>query len=345
MFYSVKIKRLLWGSVLLLAGCTPDLIGPQYAEDADVFSHSSSRIFVVNEGNFGWGNASISVYDPQRKAVQQRLFASKNGTPAGDVAQRMREIGGDYYLVMNNSNKILQIDTSTFSVKTEIPGLSSPRDICGCGDYFFVSLLYSSQLTVLDRNTLQPQPSITLGSAAEQLYSLGNHLFVTRPAGAVEVIDCETLERDTIFSTGSSPGRFVADKACNLWTTLSGSWNAPAALLRLDPEQQQVSGLFLTGTPTAKNLSLSADSTGGWFYGGDGIYFFSFSEEAVSETAIVETGSAEVYGFGCDPHTGDLYYSDALDFVQQSMIYRYSETGTPIDTFKAGIMSNGFVFE
>jgi hypothetical protein len=61
-------------------------------------------------------------------------------------------------------------------------------------------------------------------------------------------------------------------------------------------------------------------------------------------TSFLSLSGRNIYGVDADPTNGDLYLSDAIDYVQSSKIYRYSKDGNLIHSFNAGIISNGFVF-
>ena len=51
------------------------------------------------------------------------------------------------------------------------------------------------------------------------------------------------------------------------------------------------------------------------------------------------------YGLTVDPHSGDVYIADAIDFVQPGMIYRYSEDGELLDEFYSGIIPGAFCWK
>jgi len=64
-------------------------------------------VLILNEGNFMYGNSSLSYYNPVTGKVVNDVFYRQNGVPLGDVAQSAVIYGGELYVVLYNSGKIM----------------------------------------------------------------------------------------------------------------------------------------------------------------------------------------------------------------------------------------------
>ena len=69
--------------------------------------------FVINEGNFTVGNASLSFYNYDSAKMTNNLFYKVNGVPLGDVATSMSFHRNLAFIVVNNSGLIYIIDRNT----------------------------------------------------------------------------------------------------------------------------------------------------------------------------------------------------------------------------------------
>ena len=120
------LKFLVLSLLLLPTSCMEWEYGLE--EDFDI-SASAGGLFITNEGNFQYGNATLSYYDPETRTVQNEVFFRANGMKLGDVAQSMIIRDGVGWVVVNNSHVVFAIDTNTFKEIGRITNLTSPRYI------------------------------------------------------------------------------------------------------------------------------------------------------------------------------------------------------------------------
>jgi hypothetical protein len=119
----MKIKFAIW-SILLLAlvpGCKED-------EDQAVdTAFSAYKLLILNEGNFGIGNADFSLLNPDSMQVINNVYELQNGLMLGDVLQSASIDNEFVYLVVNNSQKIVRVGLDDFVFDRQYASFSSPR--------------------------------------------------------------------------------------------------------------------------------------------------------------------------------------------------------------------------
>jgi YVTN family beta-propeller protein len=313
-------------------------------------------LFILNEGNFMYGNSTISFYDPKTRVVQNDFFTKVNGLPLGDVAQSMSIVDNLGYIVINNSGKIYVIDTSSGQYIGKITGLTSPRYIhISLSGKAYITDLYAEKITIVNPKTFQITGFIpTPGHAStEQIVEWNGLLFVSCWSfdNTIVVIDTRTEKIVGEIKTGRQPSGLVVDKFHKIWTLCDGGFvrngiNAREPMLqRIDPLTLKIDRSFTLatdGAPSRLAINGAGDSL---IYLNNGIWKMGINQETMDPQPFISSKNHTYYSLAIDPHTSELYLSDAIDYQQQGVIYRYSPIGLKVDSFKSGIIPGSFCFK
>ncbi|MBN2668067.1 MAG: YncE family protein [Bacteroidales bacterium] len=328
-------------------------------------SKQSSGVFVVNEGNFTYSNASLSFYQPADKSVLNDVFYQTNTLPLGDVAQSIEVRDSLAYVVINNSGKIFIISTENFKYKGKITGFISPRHIHFVSNTkAYVSDLYAGKLYIIDPMAQATVGSIDLGSHAssENMAQIGNKLYLTCWSydNFLLVIDTQTDRLIDSIQVGKQPNSLVVDKNQNLWVLSDGGFpgssygQEQAQLICINTSSNQIIKTFIfndiQASPSNLQINQSGDSLiflyGNWSrsLSGAGIYKMAISDSELPTNAFLEQNDNIFYAFGIDPTSSDIYVSNTKDFSSRGEVFRFSENGQAIDTFDVGINPTAFGF-
>lgn len=312
----------------------------------------SSGLFILNEGNFMYGNASLSYYDFGSGECMNDVFMRANGAKLGDVAQSMTIHGGKGYVVVNNSGAIYVLDLSTFEVCGIIRGLVSPRYIHFVSDEkAYVTDLYAARISVVDPRTNAVVGSIDTGvhKSTERMVQYGRYVFVCCWSydDTILVVDSQTDEIVREIAVGRQPDSMVLDRNGRVWCLCGGglSADAQASLWRIDAETQRVDKVFYFAANRAPS-ELCIDG------GGENLYFLDddvmtmpVDADALPQQPLIDNRGTIYYGLAVDPHSGDIYVADAVDYVQDGTVYRYTRAGVFVDSFRVGITPGAFCFK
>ena len=152
--------------------------------DIEDFNSTGAGLFICNEGNFQYGNASLSYYDPATNRVQNEVFFRANGMKLGDVAQSMCIYDNKGWIVVNNSHVIFAIDLNTFKEVGRIEDLTSPRYIHFLNDEkAYVTQLWDNRIFIVNPKTYQitgyiQVPDMTMESGStEQMVQYGKYVY------------------------------------------------------------------------------------------------------------------------------------------------------------------------
>lgn len=337
------MKKLFLGSlaaVMALSSCNTDDKGD------DSLNHDSftNGVFVVHEGNFQGGNASLAFFNKYTSQMSTNVFSSKNGIPLGDVGQSMVTLGDAGYIVVNNSGKIEVVNLQDMASKGTISGLSSPRYICMVNnEKAYVSDLFSGEITVFNPETLDKTTAISVSGQVEEMVKTASGV-IAAGTGANQVYKINTLNNTLTDSVnvGVGPSNVVRDANGKVWVLTNGGWGTEEPkLVCINPADMSIEVSFsFAMSDFPASLKTNAAGTA-LYWANNGVYKMDVTETSLPTTPFLSTA---VYKVASDPETDMIYVSDAGDFNSNGKVYRYEADGTAVDTFNVGVIPAEFCF-
>ncbi|MBQ8672472.1 MAG: YncE family protein [Bacteroides sp.] len=352
-----SLKSLLVVATLgvLLTGC----MEWEYGEE-EKFNETGRGLFVINEGNFQYGNATLSYYDPDARKTENELFYRANAMKLGDVAQSMLIRDGIGWVVVNNSHVVFAIDVRTFKEVGRITGFTSPRYIHFVTDEkAYVTQIWDNRIFIVNPKRYEitgyiecPDMEMESGST-EQMVQLGRYVYVNcwSYQNRILKIDTETDRVVDELRVGIQPTSLVMDKNHKLWTVTDGGYEgspygheAPS-LYRIDAETFTVEKQYrfaFGDSPSEVQLDGNGEKLY-WINGG--IWEMDVDADNVPGRPFLPYNGTIYYGLTVCPYTGDVYVADAIDYVQPGKVYRYSKEGEKLDEFYVGIIPGSFCWK
>jgi len=328
--------------LLFLIGCADESVLPPSNIDA-----SAGDVMVINEGGFQRGNASLGLYNFSTNTYQPNIYKNVNGQPVGDVFQSIGTHDGDYWLVVNNSGKIVVIDSSDYKIKHEITGFKSPRYVHFYeNEKAFVSDLYGNEIAVVNTQTYRIDNYIPIDGWTDQMDMVNGRLFVAnRERPFVFVVDPIAEVVVDSIPVAHNPNSLSVTRN-NLVVVLCegrlGSSDAPVFQV-IDSDSYNVIKEIEIDVGGKPSLLRVSPVNGNIYFASKGIHFIH-PVTFTLEDKIIDLPEANVYGIDIDPVTGNFYVSDAKDYVKKSEVYVYKNSKTKTNQFMAGVICNGFLF-
>jgi YVTN family beta-propeller protein len=322
---------------------------PQPNDDVVIPPSNKGAVWISNEGNFQFGNASLTVLDLEQDKLLSDAFEAANARKLGDVLQSVNMINGKAYLVVNNSRKIEVVDPLTYRSIATINGFISPRYIVKVdANRAYVSEYYANNIKIVDLNNNQIIDSIKASGWMDEMILLENKLYVTSVSNAsVYVINVVNNNIADTIPVTSGPNSLQLDAANHLWVLSKGnrSIGIRPALHKIDTKSDSVVQVFFTriAPNEATRLRTNAEKTV-LYWLNEHIYRHSISSLVLESEPFILSNGNNFYALGVNPFTGEIYAGDAKDFVSKSTVFRYRSNGQPIGEFKAGIIAGDFYF-
>ncbi|WP_166921908.1 YncE family protein [Flavobacterium poyangense] len=315
-------------------------------------------LFIVNEGNFGKNNGSISYLSNDLK-IENNVFSLVNaGKKVGDTPQCIGFNGDFAYIVVNVSNTVEVVNRYTFkSIATITADLKNPRYIAFANGKGYVTnwgdgaSATDDYVAILDPATNKITSKIPVVEGPEKIIANEGKLYVAHKGGwnqgnSLSVINTTTNTVATNFVVGDVPGSLVKDNT-TLYILCNGKPSyadveTPGKIVKVSLSTNAVTSTIDFPGKTHPGL-LDIENNKLYYTVGSDIYSAATSATTLPTAAAFKaTKVRNLYGFAV--RNNKVYVADAINNQDNGDLYIYSLTGTETNVFSAQISPNGFYF-
>ena len=97
---------------------------------------------------------------------------------------------------------------------------------------------------------------------------------------------------------------------------------------------------------TAMILKANASGDGLYLFLNNEVRRFDIATSTLSESfSIAAPEGGMFYNMAVNPRNGDLYVTDAKNYMMNGTVYRYTEDGVLLSSFEAGIIPSAMLFK
>ena len=301
----------------------------------------TTGVYVLSEGLFNSNNTTLTYYNFATSTATTDFFASSNGSGLGDTGNDMIIYGGKMYIVMNQSSYLEVADATTaknikkIDLKTAAAAARQPRYAVAYKNKVLVSS-YDGTVAVIDTAALTIDKFITVGANPEQMVVSGSKLYVANSGGlqpvpdsTVSVIDLSTFTEIQKIKVPLGPGSMTADDAGNIYVACIGNYTTvPPRLVKISTASNTIIKTADTAVGKMRFYNGKLYATGGYL-GSSKVRALNTTDFTAASANFVTDGTAIKlpYGITVDDLTGDVYVTDAKDYISSGEVFCFDKTG------------------
>ncbi|HLY71052.1 MAG TPA: DUF5074 domain-containing protein [Puia sp.] len=297
-------------------------------------------VYSLNQGNYGQNNTTITYYDFGTSTPTTDYFMNVNHFGLGDTGSDFVIYGGKIYIVMNNSGNVVVADALTMKFTDTIDfkngGVNrGPENIVTYGKNVFVSST-DGTVAVIDTSALSISKFIAVGSNPAQMAVSGTNLYVSNTGGfsaqfdsTVSVIDLGSLTEVAKITVGINPGSIAADNSGNIYVACTGDYNTVGPkMVKVNTAAGSVTNSADTAAGIVRYYNGNLYVTGGYL-GLPAVRALSTTDFSAIKSNFISDGTVVTtpYSLDIDKVNGDVYVSDAKDYVSSGEVFCFDKTG------------------
>lgn len=357
----------LFAFLLLLqvaTGCREDelVVPTEYDIVGDEGASSLIRgFYLVNEGNMGSNKCSLDYYDYTTGLYARNFYAERNPNvikELGDVGNDIGIYGSKLYVVVNCSHKVEVMDayTGIRIGQVDIPNCRYVRFHRGkayvssyVGPVLIDPDAPKGAVYEIDTLSLAVTRKVTVGYQPEEMEVVDDYMYVANSGGyrapdydnTVSVIEMIDFKQVRQIPVGINLHRLKRDSYGKLWVSSRGNYNdVPSNLYVLDkkPGYNSMEVIDELGIPCS-NMAIHGDSL--YYYSTEWSNYTQSNtitygiidvrtRQRVSTSFITDGTEREItipYGIAVHPVTGDIFVTDAKNYVSSGTLYCFDRSG------------------
>ena len=323
-------------------------------------------IYLLNEGNMGANKASLDFVDFKNNLYIRNWYPFKNPTVVkelGDVGNDIQIYGNRLYAVINCSNKVEVMDAES-GIRIGQINIPNCRYINFSRGHAYVTsyvgpvgidpLARLGAVFKVDTASLKIVGEVTVGYQPDELEIIGEYIYVANSGGyrgaaeggqydnTVSVVEMYGMKQIQKITVGLNLHRIKKDKYNRLWVSSRGDYKkTPSNLFLLERKDKNSREMVVTDTlnVACSNMAISGDS----------LYFYSTEWNKQTETNDISYGIINLqtkelvtkhfitdgtenqitipYGISVNPQNGDIYVTDAKNYLVSGFLHCYSREG------------------
>ena len=317
--------------------------------------------YLVNEGNMGSNKCTLDYFDYFTGLYARNFYAERNPSvikELGDVGNDIGIYGSKLYIVVNCSHKVEVLDARS-GVRLGQIDIPNCRYIRFHRGNAYVSSYVGPVLIdpdapkgavyKVDTASMAVTAKVTVGYQPEEMEIVDDYMYVANSGGyrapaydnTVSVVQMVDFKQVQQIPVGINLHRIRKDRYNRLWVTSRGDYQGRPSRLYVLEKKPGYNQMQVTDTiPLAcSDMAIHGDSL--FFYATEWNNYTAANtisygiidlrtKELVSSNFITDGTEQQItvpYGIAVHPETGDIFVTDAKNYVSSGTLYCFDRNG------------------
>lgn len=350
--------------LMVATGCREDelVVPTEYTVIGDERTEGDIRgFYLVNEGNMGSNKCTLDFYDYHTGLYSRNFYSEHNPSvikELGDVGNDIGIYGSKLYVVVNCSHKVEVMDARS-GVRLGQVDIPNCRYVRFHRGHAYVSAYVGPVLIdpnapkgavyEVDTTDLRVTRKVTVGYQPEEMEIVDDYMYVANSGGyrapdydntvsVIQMVDFKQVEQ---IPVGINLHRVKQDRYKQLWVSSRGDYESRPSRLYVLGKKAGYNRMEVTDTvPVAcSNMAVRGDSL--YYYATEWNNFTASNSisygiidvrthEVLSTNFITDGTEREItipYGIAVHPETGDIFVTDAKNYVSSGTLFCFGPDG------------------